>query len=88
MSKRLIIKNKENLDVEVLVLFTYTREYTDQKVVVYTDSSRDEWNNLNVYAAYYTGELEDEDALYAIDDEGEWDIIQEILNEYIKGVVH
>lgn len=61
------------------VLFTFESDETNKNYIVYTDNSKDEEGNIQVYASIYDpknpkGKLE------AIETEKEWKVIETILN--------
>ncbi len=61
------------------VLFTFESDETKKNYIVYTDNSKDEEGNIEVYASTYepndpTGKLE------AIETEKEWKVIETILD--------
>ena len=61
------------------VLFTFENEETNKNYVVYTDNSRDEKGNIQVYASIYDPE-NPKSKLEGIKTEKEWKVIETILN--------
>ena len=61
------------------VLFTFDSEETGKSYVVYTDGTRDEGGNIQVFASVYdpTGENL---RLMPVETEREWTVIETILN--------
>ncbi len=73
------IINDEGKEVKYDVLFTFQSEETNKDYIVYTDNSKDEDGNVQVYASIYHPE-EEKSRLEAIETEKEWKIIDTILN--------
>ena len=67
--------------VEVIydVLFTFESEETNKNYIVYTDNSRDETGNIEVYASIYNPD-DPHSKLEAIKTEKEWKVIGTILD--------
>lgn len=61
------------------VLFTFESEQTNKNYIVYTDNSRDEEGNIEVYASIYYPEDEN-GRLEAIETDAEWKLIETILS--------
>ncbi len=60
------------------VLFTFDSDETGKNYIVYTDNTRDELGNIEVYASIYHPE-DGNGRLEAIESEKEWKIIETIL---------
>ena len=60
------------------VLFTFESEETNKNYIVYTDNSRDEAGNIQVYASIYDPENPNS-KLEAITTDKEWKVIETIL---------
>ena len=60
------------------VLFTFESDETGKNYIVYTDNSRDESGNIQVYASIYDPE-DPQSKLEAITTEKEWKVIETIL---------
>ena len=60
------------------VLFTFESEETNKNYIVYTDNSRDEAGNAEVYASVYDPD-DPHSKLEAIETEKEWKVIETIL---------
>lgn len=72
------------------VLFTFESEETNKNYIVYTDNTKDESGNVEVYASIYNPE-DPHSKLEAIETEKEWKVIETILNtlqEEIKNKVN
>ena len=60
------------------VLFTFESDETGKNYIVYTDNSRDETGNIQVYASIYDPE-DPQSKLEAITTDKEWKVIETIL---------
>lgn len=60
------------------VLFTFESEETNKNYIVYTDNSKDEAGNIEVYASIYDPN-DPQSKLEAIETEKEWKVIETIL---------
>ena len=72
-----LIDEKGN-EVEYDVLFTFESEETNKNYIVYTDNTKDETGNIEVYASIYDPE-DPNSKLEAIETEKEWKVIETIL---------
>jgi len=61
------------------VLFTFESEETNKNYIVYTDNTRDEEGNVEVYASIYDPE-DPNSKLEAIKTDKEWKVIETILD--------
>ena len=61
------------------VLFTFENEETNNNYIVYTDNTKDEAGNVQVYASIYHPE-DPKGNLEAIETDKEWKVIQTILD--------
>ena len=66
-------------EVEYDVLFTFESDETKKNYIAYTDNSKDENGNVQVYASTYDPE-DPEGKLEAITTEKEWKVIETILD--------
>lgn len=73
------IINDNGEEVMCDVLFTFDSEETKKSYIVYTDNSKDEQGNIQVYASIYDPKQEDQ-KLEPITTEQEWKVIETILN--------
>ena len=73
-----LIDDKGN-EVVYDVLFTFESEETKKNYIVYTDNSRDDKGNVQVYASTYNPD-DKKTKLEAIETEKEWKVIETILN--------
>ncbi len=62
------------------ILFTFDSEETGKSYIVYTDNSKDERGNIQVYASIYDPKSLDEMELLPIETEKEWKVIETILD--------
>ena len=60
------------------VLFTFESEETNKNYIVYTDNTKDENGNIEVYASIYDPD-DPKSRLEAIKTEKEWKVIETIL---------
>ncbi|MBQ3306749.1 MAG: DUF1292 domain-containing protein [Bacilli bacterium] len=60
------------------VLFTFENEETNKNYIVYTDNTKDEKGNIQVYASTYDPE-DPHSKLEAIKSDKEWKVIETIL---------
>ena len=72
--------NKDGVEVECEVLFTFESDETKKNYMVYTDYTTDENGNVRVYASIYNPDQPESD-LIPIESEAEWKIIETILEE-------
>ena len=72
--------NKDGVEVECDVLFTFESDETKKNYIVYTDNTLDEEGNTKVYASIYNPDQPESD-LIPIESEAEWKIIETILEE-------
>ena len=61
------------------VLFTFESDETNKNYIVYTDNTRDESGNIQVYASIYDPE-DPHSKLEAITTDKEWKVIETILD--------
>jgi len=64
---------------ECRILYTFDSEETKKSYIVYTDNSKDEQGNVQVFASIYDPKQEDQ-KLEPITTEQEWKVIETILN--------
>lgn len=70
--------NDEGMEIKCDVLFTFDSDETGKSYIVYTDNSKDERGNVQVFASIYDPESE-ETKLQPIETEKEWKVIETIL---------
>lgn len=70
--------DENGVEVVYDVLFTFESDETKKNYIVYTDNSKDELGNIEVYASIYHPE-ENNGRLEAIESEKEWKVIETIL---------
>lgn len=71
--------NDEGQEITCDILFTFDSEETKKSYIVYTDNSRDNEGNIQVFASIYDPK-QDNPRLEPIETEQEWKIIETILN--------
>ena len=72
------IISDEGTEIKCDVLFTFDSDETGKSYVVYTDNSKDETGNVQVFASIFDPESE-ETKLQPIETEKEWKVIETIL---------
>ncbi len=70
--------DENGVEVVYDVLFTFESDETGKNYIVYTDNTRDEKGNIEVYASIYDPE-DPQSRLEAIKTEKEWKVIETIL---------
>ncbi len=73
------IINDNGEEIMCDVLFTFDSEETKKSYIVYTDNSKDDQGNVQVFASIYDPNKEDQ-KLEPIQTEQEWKVIETILN--------
>lgn len=73
------IFNENGESVECEILFTFDNAETRKSYMIYTDNSRDEEGNIQVFASIYNPEREDQ-ILQPVETEEEWHTIETILD--------
>ena len=73
------IINENGEEIMCDVLFTFDSEETKKSYIVYTDNSKDENGNVQVFASIYDPNVEDQ-KLEPITTDKEWKVIETILN--------
>ena len=71
--------NEEGREIVCDILFTFDSEETNKSYIVYTDNTKDEAGNIQVFASIYDPKQESP-KLDPIETEQEWKIIETILN--------
>ena len=72
--------NDNGEEVVCDVLFTFDSDETKKSYVVYTDNSKDESGNVQVFASTYDPKEEEITTLGPVETEKEWKIIETILD--------
>lgn len=84
---KILIKDKDNITHECDILFTFDSDETKKSYVVYTDNTKDELENIKVYANTFDP-FSNEGDLGEIETEKEWATIEQIfasINEKKEG---
>lgn len=71
--------DENNKEVTYDVLFTFESDETKKNYIVYTDQSKDEEGNIQVFASIYDPD-DPNSKLEAIETEKEWKVIETILS--------
>ena len=72
------VLDKEGNEIEFEVLFTFESDETKKNYMVYTDNTKDENDNVRVYASVFVTDA-DPLELLPVETEREWKIIETIL---------
>lgn len=72
---RLIVVDDNGKEIEMEILFTFEDESRNKKYVLYTNP---ELEDGEVYASSY----DDEGNLFPVEDEKEWEMIEEVFGAY------
>lgn len=73
-------KNGDELEYEILLAFELPK--TEKNYIVYTDNTKDEYGNLNIYASIYYPN--DDTRLDSIETEEEWNVVESMLKTLKK----
>lgn len=73
------VVNDKGEEVTCQVLFTFDSNETKKSYIVYTDNTKDNEGNVQVYASTYDPTHKD-NSLQPIETDKEWKIIETILN--------
>ena len=71
--------NDEGKEITCDVLFTFDSDETKKSYIVYTDNTKDDDGNIQVYASIFDPKCEDQTELQPIESEKEWKVIETIL---------
>lgn len=82
-SGKIIVKNNDGEEVVCNVLFTFDNDETKKSYIVFTDNSRDDLDNLRVYANTYN-KNKDNGNLGDIETDKEWALIEQIFNSVVN----
>ncbi len=79
MENTFTITDADGREITCDVLFTFDSEETKKSYIVYTDNSKDEQGNVQVFASIYDPSKQNQN-LEPITTEKEWKVIETILN--------
>ncbi len=79
MENTFTITDQNGKEITCDVLFTFDSEETKKSYIVYTDNSKDEQGNVQVFASIYDPSKQNQN-LEPITTEKEWKVIETILN--------
>ena len=77
----MILKDDNNQEIEVEILFTFTSNRNSNNYIVYTDHTRDSDGKEKVYAGIYD---KDKNILNPIENKDDYNIIENILSSIDK----
>lgn len=72
------VKDENGNSIECEILFTFESPETNKNYIVYTDNTKDQQGNVEVYASIYDPN-DPHSRLEAIETEKEWKVIETIL---------
>lgn len=73
-------------ELDCAVLLIYCCIENGKNYVFYTDDNYDEEGNLNIYASRYLGEEDGEMKLEEIEDEEEWNLLDDAFEQARRGI--
>ncbi len=76
MDETLTIINEDGVEKEMVILFTFTSDENNKAYVFYYDAQEP---GGDVYVSSYT----DEGQLFPVEDDEEWEMIQEVFNTFM-----
>ena len=79
MDNTIRVVNDEGQEIVCDILFTFDSDETKKSYIVYTDNSKDEEGNIQVFASIYDPNQK-EKALEPITSDKEWKVVETILN--------
>lgn len=74
-------------ETECEILFTYHDDDTNKDYIVYKDNTRDDENNIRVFASIFNPN-EKNPVLYPIETDEEWSMIERALKSIINDLKH
>ena len=83
---RLTIINEDHQEIECEILFTFDSEDYEKSYVVFSPIGEeyvDDDGYPEVHAASYTPDEDGEGVLTSIDDDNEWDMIEEVIASFL-----
>lgn len=82
MENLMTFVTEEGQLIQAMVMGAFEDDLSGRNYVIYTDNSRNESGNYNIYAASYDPEQEDEHILiHAVETEEEWQRIELLLQK-------
>lgn len=83
------IQDEDGKMTECTILFTYENEENNQNYVVFTpidalDESNDEEEDTPLYAYRYVVNEDGQGELFAIEDDDEYDMINEVIEQFFE----
>ena len=67
---------------EYKILYTFKKQSNNKNYIIYTDDTRDNLGNLNIYASIFYPD--DNTKLEEIESEEDWNIVEKILTKDYK----
>ena len=75
-TNRLIVVDENGNEIEMEIIFTFVDDSKNKQYVLYTNPAEEDGE---VFASTY----DDEGNLYPIEDEKEWEMVEEVFGAYI-----
>ena len=75
-TNRLIVVDENGNEIEMEIIFTFVDDSKNKQYVLYTNPAEEDGE---VFASSY----DDEGNLYPIEDEKEWEMVEEVFGAYI-----
>lgn len=79
MENTIKVINEEGKEIVCDILFTFDSDETKKSYIVYTDNSKDDEGNIQVFASIYDPTQQNK-ALEPITSDKEWKVVETILN--------
>lgn len=79
MENTIKVINEEGKEIVCDILFTFDSDETGKSYITYTDNTKDEEGNIQVYASIYDPTQKDK-KLEPITTDKEWKVVETILN--------
>lgn len=89
MDELITFVTEDGRRIQAMVMGAFEDDMSGKNYVIYTDNSRNESGNYNIYAASYDPEQADEEILiHAVETEEEWQRIELMLQRLRSGWQH
>ncbi len=82
MDETFVIQTEDGKEVECTIVDTFYNEEFGKGYVIYVDGSKNEEGKENVFASCY--DIEYPNDLQDIETDEEWEMIQQVLEEFAK----
>ena len=78
--QKFTVKDEKGREIECEPLFTFESDETNKNYAIYTDGSKNEKNEINLFASTYET-LDNYSQFIAIESEKEWNMIKNVVKE-------